>query len=213
MAKQKPIAQGRGATTLHRSSNPLRAKSAQRRRNQNLFLGGGITLLVGLIALVVYLNIRNQQPAGEEQVLASLGNTHIEEGDISPIQYNSTPPSSGPHYGRMAPFGLNHTPVRYEQILHNLEDGGVAIYYQCADGCPELVSQLGEVVTAYERTGQKVLLVPNDPTWTVSNSLPLHKDMESRIALTAWQRIDKFNDFDETRIRKFIDRYEGLDHH
>lgn len=212
MAKQKPIAQGRGAMTPRRLNDPLRAKSAQRRRN-NLFLGGGIALLVGLIALVVYLNIRNQQPAGDEQVLASLGNTHIEDGDVSPIQYNSTPPSSGPHYGGMAPFGLNNTPVRYEQILHNLEDSGVAIYYQCEDGCPELVSQLEEVVTAYQRAGKKVLLAPNDPTWTVNNSLPLHQDMESRIALTAWQRIDKFNDFDEARIRKFIDRYEGIDHH
>ena len=113
----------------------------------------------------------------------------------------------------MASFGANNTPVRYEQILHNLEDGGVAIYYQCEDGCPELVSQLEEVVTAYERTGRKVLLAPNDPTWTVNDSQPLHKDIESRIALTAWQRVDKFVDFDEARIRKFIERYEGIDHH
>lgn len=213
MAKQKSVDQVRSATATRRSSNPIRAKNVQRRRNVNLLLAGGITLFVGLIALVVYRNIRNQQPVGDEQVLAPLGNTHIEDGGVSPIQYNSTPPTTGPHYGGMAPLGVSSTPVRYEQILHNLEDGGVAIYYQCEDGCPELVSQLEEVVTAYERTGRKVLLAPNDPTWTVNDSQPLHKDMESRIALTAWQRVDKFVDFDEARIRKFIERYEGIDHH
>lgn len=198
---------------VRRSSNPILTKNVQRRHNVNLLLAGGIALCVGLIALVVYLNIRSQQPVGDEQVLASLGNTHIEDGGVSPIQYNSTPPTSGPHYDAMASFGASNTPVRYEQILHNLEDGGVAIYYQCEDGCPELVSQLEEVVIAYERTGRRVLLAPNDPTWTVNDSQPLHKDMESRIALTAWQRVDKFIDFDEARIRKFIERYEGIDHH
>ena len=92
MAKQKSVDQVRSATATRRSSNPIRAKNLQRRRNVNLLLAGGIALLVGLIALVVYLNIRNQQPVGDEQVLAPLGNTHIEDGGISPIQYNSTPP-------------------------------------------------------------------------------------------------------------------------
>jgi hypothetical protein len=213
MAKQKTVAPGRRGAVTRRSSNLLRAKNVQRRRRENLLLGGGVVLFVGLIALVIYLNIRSQQPVGNEQVLTSLGNTHIPDGDVAPIQYNSTPPTSGPHYGGMAPFGVNNTPVRYEQILHNLEDGGVAVYYQCEADCPELISQLEEIVTTYRRAERKVLLAPNEPTWTIDNSQPLHKDMENRIALTAWQRIDKFAEFDEARIRKFIERNEGIDHH
>lgn len=213
MVKEKSDTQRQSARVTRQSRNPLGAKQIQRRRNRNLLLGGSIALFVGLIALVVYMNIRNQQPVGEEQVLSSLGNTHIEDSSVAPIQYNSTPPTSGPHYGGMAPVGVSSTPMRYEQILHNLEDGGVALYYQCEDGCPELVRQLEEVVTAYARAGRNVLFSPNDPTWTDTGAQPLHKDMNSRIALTAWQRIDTFNDFDEARIRRFIERYEGIDHH
>ena len=33
--------------------------------------------------------------------------------------------------------------------------------------------------------------------------------MDSRIALTAWSRIDKFNEFDEKRIVRFIQAYRG----
>jgi hypothetical protein len=37
--------------------------------------------------------------------------------------------------------------------------------------------------------------------------------MPHRIALTAWTRIDAFEEFDEARVRRFIDRYRGIDHH
>ena len=37
--------------------------------------------------------------------------------------------------------------------------------------------------------------------------------MKTRIALTAWTRLDAFNDFDESRIRRFITAYRGIDHH
>ena len=55
--------------------------------------------------------------------------------------------------------------------------------------------------------------MPNDPNWTGFGSQSAHKDMGSRIALTAWHRLDKFEEFDEGRIRDFIERYEGIDHH
>lgn len=37
--------------------------------------------------------------------------------------------------------------------------------------------------------------------------------LDTKIALTAWTRIDKFNDFDEERIQKFIKAFKGIDHH
>jgi hypothetical protein len=37
--------------------------------------------------------------------------------------------------------------------------------------------------------------------------------MKSRIALTAWTRLDRFEEFDEKRITRFIDSYRGIDHH
>jgi hypothetical protein len=37
--------------------------------------------------------------------------------------------------------------------------------------------------------------------------------MKTRIALTAWTRIDTMDQLDEGRVRRFIDAYRGIDHH
>jgi len=40
-----------------------------------------------------------------------------------------------------------------------------------------------------------------------------YKGIGAKIALTAWGRIDKFDDYDEARIERFIEAYIGVDHH
>lgn len=191
----------------------IRAQVAQRRRNQNLILAGVGAVFVLLIGLIVYLNARSAQPVTGETVLASQGNNHIEFGSPSPVAYNSTPPTSGPHYGNLVGWGVYNEPQRYEHLVHNLEDGGVVVYYQCPDGCPEVVQQLTELVQPYIDQGRHVVLVPNDPNWSVNGSQPLQQDMDSLIAITAWQRILKLDEVDSGAIRTFIERYEGIDHH
>jgi hypothetical protein len=120
----------------------IREQTAQRRRNQNLILAAGVAVFVILIGFVVYLNVRGEQPVAGEEVLASQGNNHIDFGSPSPVTYNSTPPTSGPHYGNLVEWGIYDEPQRYEHLVHNMEDGGVIIYYQCPEGCPEMVEQL-----------------------------------------------------------------------
>ncbi len=191
----------------------LREVAARRRRNNNLLVLGGGALIVGIVAFVIYLGVRSTLPVGAEVSLPTLGNAHIAQGSASPIEYNSTPPTSGPHYPGLAPWVVLDEPIRYEQLIHNMEDGGVIVYYQCEDGCPELVDQLRTLVTPYLDADRHVVMVPNDPTWGSDTGQAFHKDMGARIALTAWQKIDKFDEFDAERIRAFIERYEGVDHH
>ena len=97
--------------------------------------------------------------------------------------------------------------------MHNLEDGGVVVYYQCADGCPEVVDQLKQLVQPYIDRGDHVVLTPNDPTWAPNGGTPLHSDMGARIAVTSWQHILKLENVDSNKIRAFIEHYEGIDHH
>jgi hypothetical protein len=149
------------------------------------------------------------------QILASQTSvyTHIREGSISPTLYTSIPPTSGAHYSSIANWAVYAEPLRYEQVLHNLEEGGVAIYYQCEQECPDLVAQLEKIVTPFLASGRKVLLLPNVPTWgSMYNSL-WHQDMEARIAVTAWQHLEKYNEVEPAQIQAFIERYEGIDHH
>ena len=124
-----------------------------------------------------------------------LGYEHIQSPGSPHIPYNSDPPTSGPHTPYIAPWGIHNTPVPKEMQVHNLEDGGIAVQYNCSN-CQELISKLEHIAAQYER----IILAP-------------YPGLDSTIALTAWGKIDKFNDFDEKRIIRFINAYIGIDHH
>jgi hypothetical protein len=44
-------------------------------------------------------------------------------------KWNSTPPTSGPHYGQWAVWGSYDEPIPLVQTVHNLEHGGIVIHY------------------------------------------------------------------------------------
>ena len=94
-------------------------------------------------------------------------------------------------------WGIHTEPIAKELQVHNLEDGGVVVQYRCATPCPDLAEQLARIVRRY---GTQVILAP-------------YPEMRTRIALTAWTRLDAFDDFDEASIVRFIRAYRGIDHH
>lgn len=210
------------STARRKQSGPMSARqrrqdardaAAKARRNQNMLVIGAGVALVAIVAFFIYLNVRSRAPMAGEEVFNSQGNSHIQYGSRSPIEYNSTPPSSGPHYDNLAAWNVYTEPIRYEQLNHNLEDGGVIIYYQCPDGCPELFDELKAMAEPYINAGRHVVMAPNDPAWSIDGSEPLHKDMGASIALVSWQHVLKLDEFDQGRIRAFIEKYEGIDHH
>ena len=133
-----------------------------------------------------------QQPG---QFFPSLGNLHLATADTPHVPYNTDPPTSGPHLPYIAPWGIHTVPIPKELQVHNLEDGGALVQYNCE--CPDLVAKLRPIVERYK---DRVVLAPYPP-------------MKPKIALTAWSRIDAFDDFDERRIVRFIEAYRGIDHH
>jgi hypothetical protein len=123
------------------------------------------------------------------------GNLHIATETTPHEAYNSNPPTSGPHLPYIAPWGGHTRPIPRELQVHNLEDGGVMVQYNCE--CPDEVAKLRDIVSKYDRF---VILAP-------------YPDMKTRFALTAWTRIDTMEQLDESRVRRFIDAYRGIDHH
>ncbi len=129
----------------------------------------------------------------------SLGNRHISPSEVVQITYNSNPPTSGPHLPSLARWGIHERPISKELQVHNLEDGGVIVHYNCPEGsqeCRTLVEKLAKVVRRYKHA----ILAP-------------YTGMSSQIALTAWTRIDEFDEFDEESIVRFIDAYINIDNH
>jgi len=177
----------------HSSAGSDRAGVSQRRRMQ---------WTVGVIAAVVvggvvgYFAYRSAADL-PGQMFPDQGNLHVQTLSEPIVAYNSDPPTSGPHLPYVAPWGVHNEPIAKQLQVHNLEDGGVAVQYNCATPCPELVEKLAAIVKRYDK---QVLLAP-------------YPGMKSRIALTAWTRLDAFEEFDEGRIVNFIGRYRGIDHH
>jgi hypothetical protein len=162
-------------------------------RNRRLMWVGVAVAAVALVGFVVWRNLSQPEPG---EAVRSMGNQHIAPEQVGAIVYNSTPPTSGPHLGQLASWGIHNEPIPNELQVHNLEDGGVMVQYNC-ENCDALVDQLSGVVRRYD---EHVVLAP-------------YPAMGSAIALTAWGRIDKLDDFDEERIVAFIDAYAGIDHH
>jgi hypothetical protein len=133
------------------------------------------------------------------EFVPSLGNRHIDPSEVGLIKYNSDPPTSGPHLPAIARWGVHDSPVPKELQVHNLEDGGVVVQYNCPQTnteCKALIAKLAEIVGKYEHT----ILAP-------------YLGLSHKVALTAWTRIDKLDEFDEKRIVRFIEAYHDIDHH
>ena len=171
-----------------------RGRSRAERRRRLGMLGIAVAVVVAVVVGYFAYQASANRPGVE---FPDQGNLHIQTESDPHVPYNSDPPTSGPHLPYLAPWGIHTTPVTRELQVHNLEDGGVVIQYHCPNGCPDLVDKLATIVKGYER---QVLLAP-------------YPGLKTRIALTAWTRLDAFDEYDEGRILRFIRVYRGIDHH
>src|SRR5215813_3827733 len=143
-----------------------------RRRTRRWLTGGGVVLVAVLVGLVVYV----WSATRPGQWIPSRGNAHLATPEDKHEPYNSVPPTSGPHLPYIAAWGVHVEPIANELQVHNLEEGGVLVQYNCPQGCPDLVASLKAIVLRYNT---QVILAP-------------YPAMDRRIALTAWTRIEKF---------------------
>ena len=137
------------------------------------------------------------------QTFADQGREHLPVGQPYDF-YESDPPTSGPHSSQPADWGVHEEPIPKEVPVHNMEHGGVVIWYDCSAGvplddvqCRELRDQLTALVESNISKAKLVLMSP-------------YAGMERHIALTAWRTLDTLDEFDAARIQAFIDHYERL---
>jgi len=77
----------------------------------------------------------------------------------SDIQWDSNPPSSGPHYPIWAAYQAYDTPVPRGYYVHDLEHGAIVFLFNCGDaGCPNVVAAFHEASDS----------LPDDPLCTMA---------------------------------------------
>jgi hypothetical protein len=196
-------------------STPTQARAARRERRQNrrkftrvliglAIAGVALLLILGLI-LPMLGNLgtsSDKAPDGPGKQIESDGQDHIDEGSEHP-PYRTVPAASGWHYSQpLAPvsWGIHTEYIPEEKRIHSLEHGGISIAYNCAepasDDCKQLVESLTSIVGRAREANLKVVMSP-------------YPGMPNKIALTAWTFIDAFDEFDENRIKDFINAHES----
>ena len=187
------------------------ARRARRRANRKLRRYAGLAA-IGTIAVLFIVALflpglsaevfesfgSRGVPAGPGERIENQGREHIPLDGAHP-PYNSVPATSGWHYEQpLAPvfWGVHDSFVPDEYRLHNMEHGGIGIHYACPDGCPDMVAELTDLVDRGVAGGLKLLMSP-------------YPDMDSRLALTAWDFILKLDEYDEGLVKEFIDSHES----
>jgi hypothetical protein len=153
-------------------------------------------LAVGAVILVVVVLFGGggAQRIGTRQV--DDGGGHIANGATGG-PYSSVPATSGQHWVTPANWGVYTlaAPAFESQVIHNLEHGGIVIWYQPAKLDAAGVKALTDFVnTQVQGSRFKVILSP----W-------IGADFGHPIAVTAWNWLLYLDSADIGQVRAFID--------
>jgi len=178
------------------NSKSNRQKIHERHRKQkiktNLMWGGIGVVVIAIFSIIIWQGVR--PAAGEPIQIMTESSQHIPM-DSDPGEYNSDPPTSGPHYPEEARAGFydgnDYTfPAGY--LVHNLEHGYVIFWYNCdlldETGCTNLKDQIQSVMN--DLGGTKLIAYP----WP-SLDVPL--------VMTSWGRLQRLETFDSEQAKAF----------
>lgn len=158
-----------------------------------------VALIGAIVVAVAVVGIALLVSSGDKKFQGTLepngGGQHIAAGTYP--TYNSTPATSGPHWNvaGVAPmnWGVYPSAVPEPAAVHNLEHGGIVIWYQASKLSADQVTALTSFVNEQIRTSQfKFILSP----WT-------GKDFGHPIAVTAWRYLLYLDSADLDAIRAF----------
>src|SRR3989338_9292633 len=174
---------------LRRQEQRERQKLGQRKNTRNRILKWTAGFLaLGIISYGLFLLISRTTTPRPGESIAIQGRDHISVGSSHP-EYNSNPPTSGPHYAQPTPWGVYQDELKDENVIHSMEHGGIWISYQ--SGIDD------ETKAKIEAIGKK---------YSGSVVVSPRSTNDSSIALASWGRLEKLSSFDEARILEFIKR-------
>jgi hypothetical protein len=177
-----------------------------------LAIGGLLLIGVILVVLVLVFGSGPNANAGTQQ--PDDGSTHVTDGascranpascGVAGDPYSLTPATSGPHWNNPTDWGVYTTPQNESQVIHNLEHGGIVIWYDPAaldaDGVAELTSYVNTQVASGISGRFKFLLSPWDGV----------DPLAAPIAVTSWRNLLDLDEVDLGAIDAFVSEHYGL---
>jgi hypothetical protein len=170
--------------------------------DMRLLIVGGV-LVLGAIVLVIVLLFGGGIANRVGTRMPDEGANHVPQTQVP--TYQSVPPTSGPHWNLgdgVAPifWGVYTTPQAEPAVVHNLEHGGIVIWYQ-STATPGDIQKLTQFTQQQLGTTQfKVILSP----WS-------GKDFGHPIAVTAWDWLLYLDSADIDQIRAFQNDHPASD--
>lgn len=170
-------------------AKPKNPKASDRSGLTRLLWIGGLVVVLGgalWIALDVSEPLAPPPPELEAtETFEEMDPVHLAPGSPIP-EYNSDPPTSGPHSPTPAPCGIYREPVSDQAYLHSLEHGAVFIQYD-----PELPqAQIEALEAAVRDNGREILLAPRP-----GNPAPY--------TLGAWTKLLLLDEIDQDMVDGF----------
>lgn len=152
---------------------------------------GSTVLVVGLAYFSASKSEKTQEKLSKPMLgekITEMGSTHVARGKTHD-EYNSNPPTSGPHYGDgVAGPGIKTESVSDELVLHSMEHGAAVLWYK-AD-LPE--SDISRLRSAFQSAEGKKIMLPR-------------ADLDVPVVLTSWGYLLKLEGIDEAKIKEFIE--------
>jgi hypothetical protein len=168
-----------------------------------LLIVGGVLVLGAIILGTVLLFGLGSNANRVGTRVPDEGNNHVPQSEVP--TYNSVPATSGPHWSLgdgLAPifWGVYTTPQAQPAVVHNMEHGGIVIWYQ-STATAEDIQKLTQFTQQQLGTSQyKVILSPwNGP------------DFGHPIAVTAWDWLLYLDGADIDQIRAFQNDHPSSD--
>src|SRR3989344_1627121 len=163
----------------------LRENSERKKWMKKVVIWTAASLILGGSGYGLYYFLNQPEKPRSGTAIPILGQDHIAVGAFHP-PYNSDPPTSGWHYEESAPWVVDQNELPDEQLIHNLEHGGIWISYTGVDNATK--SALEKIA----RSEKKVIVEPR-----AKNNAP--------IILASWGRLLKLDTFDEQAVMDFIE--------
>ena len=177
---------------------------------------GGVLLVGAIIVILVLILGSGPDPnAGVRQ--QDDGTAHVSPGvdcraapqsdpNCGTDPYSSVPGTSGPHWdpSALANWGVYSAPQPETQVIHNLEHGGIVIWYDAEAVPDEEVATLSQYVERQIASGvsgrYKFILSP----WGGADPLP------SPIVVTAWNWMLELETAETSAIDGFVQEHYGI---